>query len=230
MDNIVVVIPCFNEAETIGDIVSEVKRQGANVIVSDDKSTDATVYWAEVKGAFVVKSNENCRGAGRNTRRGILVGRVGKSDIVVTLDGDGQHNPAEMLFLVEPIRRNEADVVIGSRFLEPHNDDMPRYRAFGIKAITWLVNIFSTVKFTDAQCGYRAFTIEALDKLPIEDNGFGFSVEMLIKARKNGLRIKEIPVTSLYHKEYRRNSTLNPIKHGLVVSWAVIKWRIKCAF
>jgi len=180
-------------------------------------------------GAAVVINTDGGRGAGGSTRRGLDISIKQNPDVVVTLDGDGQHNPAEMLFLLDPIRRGEADIVIGSRFIYPSNGNMPRYRAFGIKIVNLLVNAFSPVKFTDTLCCFRAFTREAVEALPIEDNGFGFGTEMLIKARKKGLRVKEVPVTSLYHKEFRQNSTLNPLRHGLLLVWATIKWRIKCA-
>jgi len=225
----VAVIPAYNEEKTIAEIVDMVKKNCDYVVVSDDKSQDLTVYEANAHGAAVVINTDGGRGAGGSTRRGLDISIKQNPDVVVTLDGDGQHNPAEMLFLLDPIRRGEADIVIGSRFIYPSNGNMPRYRAFGIKIVNLLVNAFSPVKFTDTLCCFRAFTREAVEALPIEDNGFGFGTEMLIKARKKGLRVKEVPVTSLYHKEFRQNSTLNPLRHGLLLVWATIKWRIKCA-
>ena len=226
----VAIIPCYNEQKTIADIVAGAKRHCDVVLVSDDKSQDATVYEANVSGAAVAINTDGKRGAGSNTRRGLRSSYAEFADVSVTLDGDGQHNPAEILFLLEPIRRGEADIVIGSRFLYPSNGNMPRYRALGIKTVNWLCNVFSPVKFTDTLCCFRAFTRDAVEALPIEDNGFGFGVEMLIKARKKGLRVKEVPVTSLYHSDFWQNHTLNPLRHGLSLVWATIKWRIKCAF
>lgn len=224
----VAVIPCYNEQKTIAEIVDMVKKYCGDVVVSDDRSQDATVYEANTHGAAVVINTDGSRGAGGTTRRGLDAGERYYPDVLVTLDGDGQHNPAEILFLLEPIKRGEADIVIGSRFLYPLNGDMPRYRKFGIGIVNWLVNVFSPVKFSDTLCCFRAFTREAVKALPIEDNGFGFGVEMLIKARKKGLRVKEVPVTSIYHTDFWQNHTMWPLWHGLSLVWATIKWRVKC--
>lgn len=224
----VAVIPAYNEQKTIAEIVAMTKKYVDDVVVSDDNSRDSTVYEANTHGAMVVINMDGSRGAGGSTRRGLNAGERYYPDVLVTLDGDGQHNPAEMPLLLEPIRRGEADIVIGSRFIYPPNGNMPRYRAFGIKTVNLLVNAFSPVKFTDTLCCFRAFTREAVEALPIEDNGFGFGTEMLIKARKKGLRIKEVSVTSLYHEDFWQNSTLNPLRHGLSLVWATIKWRLRC--
>ncbi len=226
----VAVIPAYNEEKTIAEIVAMTKKYCDYVVVSDDKSQDLTVYEANTHGAAVVINTDGGRGAGGATRRGLNESVKHNPDAVITLDGDGQHNPGEMLLLLEPIRRGEADIAIGSRFIYPPNGNMPKYRAFGIKTVNWLVNVFAPLKFTDTLCCYRAFTREAVAALPIEDNGFGFGTEMLIKARKKGLRIKEVPITSLYHEDFWQNSTLNPLRHGLSLVWATIKWRLRCAF
>lgn len=229
----VAVIPAYNEEKTIAEIVAGAKRRCDEVVVSDDYSTDNTYVEAIKAGAYAISDSYAIfnRGAGRNTRRGMARALIGaNADVVVTLDGDGQHNPAEILFLLEPIKRGEADVVIGSRFLYPLNGDMPRYRKLGIKTVNWLCNMFSPVKFTDTLCCFRAFTREAVRALPIQDNGFGFGTEMLIKARKKGLRVKEVPVTSIYHADFWQNHTMWPLWHGLSLVWATIKWRLRCAF
>jgi GT2 family glycosyltransferase len=142
------------------------------------------------------------------------------------LDGDGQHNPDEVPNVVEPILQDRADIVIGSRFL---NKDytIRKYRKLGIDAITWALNTGAKTKLTDGQCCFRAFSRDALKKiLPVEEDGFGFSVEMIVKARRLGLRIIEVPVSCIYHEDSRDDSTINPIWHGVSVLASTIKWRL----
>ena len=229
----VAVIPTYNEEKTIAEIVTMAKKHCARVIVVDNMSTDKT---CEEAGKAMPCHNiyrSYVRGAGAATALGLAHSlnllKPYCCKAIVTLDGDGQHNPGEILLLLEPIRRGEADIVIGSRFIYPSNGNMPKYRAFGIKTVNWFVNVFSPVKFTDTLCCFRAFTREAVKALPIEDDGFGFGTEMLIKARKKGLRVKEVPVTSIYHEDFWQNHTMWPLWHGLSLVWATIKWRIKCA-
>ena len=220
---IIAVIPCYNEALFIGEVVSKTKYY-ASPIVADDHSTDGTAYEAERYGALVV-TNPGKNGAGANTHSGLQKALTLDGDIIVTLDGDGQHNAYEIPQLVKPIEKGEADVVIGSRFLKVGR--MARYRWVGIWVITLLYNLFSAHRITDAQCGFRAFKREVIENVPITESGFAFSTETLIKMRAKGYRIIEVPVSCIYHKEYSANSTLNPLMHGLGVALATIKWRFK---
>jgi len=141
----------------------------------------------------------------------------------VTLDGDGQHDPNDIPCLVSPVIEENVDLVIGSRFLSSQTN-FRRYRKFGIDVITWLFNVGSKVKISDSQCCFRAHSRRLLDNIDITENGFGFSVEVLIKARKMGLTITEIPISCVYHSQ---GSSMNPITHGLGVALNVIKHRIK---
>jgi len=165
------------------------------------------------------------RGAGANTRRGIEVALSHGSDVIVTLDGDGQHDPREIPRLVKPIEDGVADVVVGSRFLSS-GYRIPKYRKFGIDVITFALNVMSRTKFTDGQCCFRAYSRKALEAITITEAGFGFSTEILIKARALGFRIVEVPVSCIYHEDIKSNSTLNPVRHGLGVLLVTIRWRI----
>lgn len=211
MVNFSVIIPCYNEANTIGTVVNLAKQYTDDVIVVDNNSTDLTRYEADKAGARVI----SCfvPGAGIATQTGI---DNAKYPVIVTLDGDGQHNATEIPKLVEAIEQG-ADFVVGCRDL----DKIPVYRALGIEAITMCVNIFSMLPFSDAQCCFRAFK----NKFRITETGFGFSIETLIKARTMGLKIKEVPVSCVYHKDLKANSTLPPIKHGLIILKSIVNWR-----
>jgi len=219
---IAAVIPCRNEAYTIHDVVKEASLYVDDVIVADDHSMDGTVKKAESAGALIIESNSSHRGAGANTKRGI---EAADADIIVTLDGDGQHLASEIPNVLAPILSDEADLVIGSRFMNAH--EMPRYRKFGNNIITWLYNFGKQQKVRDSQSCFRAYTRGLLDEINIEERSFGFSTEMLIKARAIGFRITEVPVSCVYHNDYARDSSMGPIKHGLSVAWTTIKWRAK---
>lgn len=221
----IAVIPCLDEAENIASVILSSNQLVGMSIVADDNSEDDTVARAEEAGAYVVR-NFGRRGYGANSKSGINEALVRECDIVVTLDGDGQHNPEEMPRLLEPIEKDEADIVIGSRFLT-NTSIIPRYRKFGIKVITWLFNVGSKQKYTDVQCCFRAYRQEVLRTISIHEGGFTFSVETLIKARAKGFRIKEVPITVLYHKQFSRNSTLNPVVHGLNVALGTVRVRLQ---
>ena len=218
-----IVIPAYNASATIGKIVNKCLALNSTVIVIDNDSTDRTPYEAYSKGVILFK--ETVRGQGAATRRGWSIAIKIGCDTIVTLDSDGQHNPEEVPSLLQPIKDDIADIVIGSRFITAYK--APKYRKFGIDIINFLYNVFSGDKLTDSQCCFRAYSEKALSALTIEENGFGFSTELPIKARKLGLRVVEVPVSCIYHSNRRMNSTLNPIKHGLIVAWKTVYWRLK---
>jgi glycosyltransferase involved in cell wall biosynthesis len=146
-----------------------------------------------------------------------------RADVVVTLDGDGQHNPDEIPEVVSPVLSGEADLVIGSRFMGRYNN-VAAYRRFGINVITFLYNMGSSAKITDGQSCFRAYGRRALEVLNITEDGFGFSVETLIQARRAGLRIREVPISCVYHEE---SHSLNPVIHGVGVAWKVVEHRLR---
>ncbi len=219
---IICAIPCLNTERCISGIVSQVKKSVPDVIVIDDGSIDRTAIEAEMAGALVISHSVN-RGPGAATRSCFEEARRRDSHILVTLDGDGQHNPDEIMQILEPIRDGEADIVIGSRFLKC-NGTMPRYRKLGIKLITLLYNLGANTKLTDAQACFRAYGKRALDSLAITDDGFGFSVEVLVQARRKHLNIKEVPISCAYQGDCH---SLNPLLHGMTVAFAVLRFRFR---
>lgn len=223
---VVAVIPCYNESQAISRLVFQTNSLVGMSIVADDKSEDDTVREAEKSGAYVAR-NFGKRGAGANTRAGINEALLLGCDVVVTLDGDGQHNPSDIPKLLKPIADGDADVVVGTRFATESGNTIPRYRRFGIKVITWLYNLGRKDKLSDVQCCFRAFSRKVLEAVSITESGFSFSVETVIKARGLGFRITEVPVGVLYHRQFSQNSSLNPVIHGLSVALGTVKWRLK---
>lgn len=222
---IVVGIPAINEQKFIGDVVGKAKEYTDEVLVIDDGSTDDTAHRARVAGATVIGHKAN-RGAGEATRSCFKEAIKRGADILITIDGDNQHRPEEIPNLIAPILEGEADLVIGSRFLGGQCN-APRYRKLGIRVITWLFNIGSEVKISDAQGCFRAHSARLLDAINITESGFAFSVQVLIQARQKKLRIKEVPTSCIYHSD---GSTINPVRHGVSVALAVVKLRLKAVW
>ena len=218
---IVAAIPCHNEEPFISDIVRMAREHVHHVVVIDDGSSDGTSAAAEAAGATVVRHQVN-KGPGMAYNSCFEAARSLEADVLITLDGDGQHLPEELPRVLAPLLSGEADLVIGSRFLEDY--EIPRYRKVGIDVITWLYNIGSPVKVVDAQSCYRGYSHRALDKLQITESGFGFSVELLVQAREQGLVIREVPISCIYHSA---SHSINPVLHGVGVALMVVKHRIK---
>lgn len=232
---IIAVMPAYNEEVMIVDVVNETRKYVDDIIVVDDCSTDRTFHIIQGLGVKWVLHNRNY-GAGRATKNGINTALRHKADVVITLDSDGQHVPKDIQKLLYPIVMNKADVVIGSRFIQPLGYEklkelkmikVPKYREFGIKVITWFFNFGSKQKIKDSQCCFRAFNKRSLQSFKIEENGFGFTCETLIKCRKAGLRIQEVPVTCIYHSVFRLNSSMNPIKQAFITIIKTLYWRLK---
>ena len=220
---IIAAIPCLNEGQFIGDIVARSSKYVDTAVVIDDGSTDNTSEVAKGAGAEVIR-HERSRGAGAATKSAFQAAKTNNADILVTLDGDGQHDPNEIPLLLAPILSSEADLVIGSRFLQADLIKAPKYRKFGIDVITWLYNLGSKKKVSDSQSCFRAYSRKLLEAVTITEDGFSFSVEVLIQARRKDLVITEVPISCIYHSQ---GSSLNPIIHGLGVAISVVKHRFK---
>ena len=142
-------------------------------------------------------------------------------DVMVVLDADLQHNPNDIPKIMSPILNGEADIVIGSRFLEG-GTAMPKYREAGIKMITRLARLSSYEGISDAQSGFRAYSRRAIHSIMPSEQGMGASTEILLKAKERGLKIIEVPIKINYNVE--KPSTQNPIYHGLDVILSTVKY------
>jgi glycosyltransferase involved in cell wall biosynthesis len=220
---IVVGIPAFNEEATIGKVILDSQKYANKVIVCDDGSTDYTAKIAEMMGADVIKHSKNS-GYGASVRSLFLRAHELDADILVTLDADGQHEPNEIPSIIKPIVEGTADMVIGSRFVNKQGTkEMPRYRQFGAKIITKMLNGSAKNEITDSQSGFRAYNHFALDQLNFYEDGMGASVEILLKAGKTGLRIAEVPSTCKYNIEETDTSSEHPLTHGMGVLFSLIR-------
>ncbi len=218
---ILVCIPSFNEAENIGNIITESKKYADFVMVYDDGSTDKTSELASAAGATVIKSSKNT-GYGSAIRALFQAAREQDADIMVTLDSDGQHNPEQIPDVIEPIKQG-FDIVIGSRFLrDKDKEKVPKYRSFGIKTITRLTQAASYKGITDSQSGFRAYNKNALSKINLYEDGMSVSTEILLRASEKELTITEVPITVKY--DIKDASTHNPISHGVRIIYSVLQY------
>ena len=217
---VVIGIPAYNEEKNIAGIITKLKKYADSIIVCDDGSTDLTREISEELGAIIISHSKN-KGYGAAINSLFLKAKELKSDIFVTFDADGQHRIEDIQVVTKPIMNNEADVVIGSRFLDTKSEDMPNYRKVGIKIITKVTNLSIKEDLTDSQSGFRAYSMKALQEITPTDDGMGVSTEILIKANNIGLKIAEVPIKVRYSGD---TSTHDPVSHGTSVILSTIKF------
>ena len=218
--DITIGIPAYNEEKNIASIIVKLKKIAQKIIVCNDGSTDLTGEIAQKLGAVVINHPKNL-GYGSGIRSIFQKAKEIDSDILVTFDADGQHQVEDIKKVIEPILKNKADIVIGSRFLENKNVSAPEYRKIGIKLITKVTNSTLKEKITDSQSGFRAYNKDVIKKLEPGDVGMGISTEILIKASSRGFKIAEVPITIQYGSN---TSTHNPVSHGTSVLLSTIKY------
>lgn len=208
-----VVIPALNEEKTIGEVISKIPAQmegisEIEIIVVDDGSTDLTSKIAEEKGALVFRHPINL-GVGAATTTGLKAARGLGAGITVTLDGDGQHDPAEIPLLIQPILKNKADLVIGSRFLNP-SAQIPFLRKLGNHFFNHFTALLYGVISTDTQSGFKAFSKNALLLLEPKTHGYEICSEILAEAKHLRLKIKESPISVTYN-HYTKTKGQSPL-------------------
>jgi glycosyltransferase involved in cell wall biosynthesis len=207
---IMAAMPAYNESKYIGTMVLETRQYVNEVVVIDDGSTDDTAKIARLAGAEVVAHQQN-RGYGAAILSIFAEAKKRNPDVLILLDADTQHEPREIPRLIEPILKGY-DVVIGSR--KTQSARIPFYRRFGQKVILGSVNILSKNDLTDSECGFRAFSRQAIQSLDLKETGMAISAETVAESLRLGLKLTEVPVSVSYGKD---SSTLNPLQHGLSV-------------
>jgi len=214
-----VCIPAYNEEKTIGEIVEKSLQYADKVIVCNDGSTDNTEKKAKEKGAIIINHKKNC-GYGAAIITLFEEARNQNAEIMITLDGDGQHNPEQIPNLISALTENNVDVVIGSRFLDKSTNS-PGYRKTGIKIITSASNFGTNFKVSDSQSGFRAYSKNAIDAIHPTEEGMSVSTEILLKASNKGLSVAEVPITVSYEGETSKHK---PVPHGISVLMNTLKF------
>ncbi|AJM91246.1 glycosyltransferase family 2 protein [Nitrosopumilus piranensis] len=211
-------IPAFNEETYIEDVVKKSLPHVDQVVVCDDGSTDATAKIAKDAGAIVISQKNQGYGAAIATL--FDYARKENAQIMITLDGDGQHNPEQIPLLVDAITAHNVDVAVGSRFLDD-STDVSGYRKSGIKIITSASNYGTNFKVTDSQSGFRAYSKVAIDAIHPTEQGMSVSTEILLKISNKGLSVAEVPVTISYQGD---TSDQHSVPHGVSVLMNTLKY------
>lgn len=212
-------IPAFNEEKNIEQIILQLQKITDTIIVCNDGSQDSTGSIIKKLGIIVINHPKNL-GYGASIRSIFLKAKEIDCDVLLTFDADGQHRIEDIESVLLPIKNQQADIVIGSRFLEK-NEQVPGYRKIGIKAITKVTNAYSGKELTDSQSGFRAYTKKVLEECTPVESGMSVSTEILMKAFKNNFKIVEVPIVVLYEGE---TSTHNPVSHGVGVMFNTLKF------
>jgi len=195
---IFIVVPAHNEEKTIGRVIRGLFEHGfANVLVVDDASDDATGRLAVEAGAKVLRHEVN-RGQGAALQTGDEQAFNSGAEVVIHFDADGQFNPEDISPAVKLLRKNDLDVVLGSRFLDGRSK-IPWFKKYIILPISRWVNYFFTgLKLTDAHNGFRIFSRNALEKICITQDGMAHNSEIVYQIKKNDLKWAEHPVEVKY--------------------------------
>ncbi|MFZ3166838.1 MAG: glycosyltransferase family 2 protein [Candidatus Methanoperedens sp.] len=212
-------MPAFNEERSIAKMVFMCKKYADLVVVVDDGSSDSTADIAQAMGAHVIRHPKN-KGYGGALQTCFKTARDLAADRMVIIDSDGQHDPAEIPKLVEPLNE-DIDVVIGSRFIHGNGKNVPIYRKIGMKILDTMTNMGSENKVSDTQSGLRAYGKKAIEKISINTNNMSAASEILMQVNDHHLKVKEVEIHCSYDVE--RASTQNPVSHGLGVLWGILR-------
>lgn len=222
---IFILIPAFNEGTVIQDVIKGIKKEGFdNIIVADDGSNDNTYQKAkEIEGITVLRHKIN-RGKGAATKTGIEAAKLLGADIIVTIDGDGQHDPEDIKNLINPIIKENFDVVLGTRLRNP--DGMPLHK----RIHNWIANLITWYLFglwvTDSQSGFRAYSRKAAELINTKADRYDYDSEVIREIYIYKLKFKEIPIKVRY-TEYSKNklekqNLLNGFKTLYKMLWKII--------
>ena len=205
MNNISVLIPSYNEARTIGQIVKEVKAQGLSVYVVDGGSSDNTAAIASDAGAIVIKHGKNM-GKGASLREGFKYILKGRFDAVIIMDGDDQHEAGSIPDFVRRMEEARADMVIGNRMLD--TGSMPYIRINTNRFMSYLLSKICGQSIPDTQCGYKLITRRVLENVTLNSSNFEIESELIVKAGRKGFKITSVPIRTIYQDE---KSKINPV-------------------
>ena len=195
-----IVIPCFNEQDTIHDVISSLMKSGyRHVIVVDDNSSEDIPLALRGLPVIYIRHPINL-GQGAALQTGFEYAKMNQADIVVTFDGDGQHSSNDIRNLIAPILKNESDIVLGSRFLKTSRTNIAFPRVILLQIGRYIEWPFTGLLLSDVHNGIRALNRKALERINITESGMAHATEIIMQIRRNKLRFAEVPVTIQYSK------------------------------
>jgi dolichol-phosphate mannosyltransferase len=191
-------IPVYNEARSVRRVLAEVRRYAPDILVVNDGSTDGTAELLDAEPGLLRIDHPHNRGYGAALTSAFGFALRHDYDVLVTMDCDGQHEPARIPVLLEAI--HDCDIVSGSRYLRDFRQDTPAPtdRRFINATVTAEINARYGLNLTDAFCGFKAYRREALAKLRITEAGWGMPLQLWVQAARLGLRVKEVGVPRVY--------------------------------
>ncbi len=212
--NVWIVIPIFNEAGTVGDVVHAARQHGP-VLVVDDGSSDASGAAAAAAGAEVIRHPRRL-GKGQALRTGVAAARRRGASHIVTLDGDGQHAPRDVPPLLAAAGQAPGAIILGSRVgLDGQASGVPADRLNAIRVAGFFVNWSSGLSLRDTQSGFRVYPLSALDRLTLRRGGFVLETEVLVQAAAGGIPVHEVPITVI--PRAARRSRFRPVVDGVAI-------------
>ena len=217
--NICVLIPSLNEEKKIGWLVASVKKQGFDVIVIDDGSSDNTANVASDSGAQVIV-NEHNLGKGASLRKAFDVVLKRDYDAVIIMDGDGQHLPSDIAPFIDIYIKQKPGIIVGDRM----------HKAKGMPLVRWLTNRFMSIYISkmcgqlipDTQCGFRLVAMDVLRRMQLNTEKFEIESEMLLEAARQGYRIASVPIATVYEGQY---SAIHPLRDTIRFFKFILKKR-----
>ena len=217
-----IIIPVYNEELTIGDIIDR-SREAAQkiglpyeIIVVNDLSYDHSLEVACQRNCRVFSLKTHL-GKGYALRAGFAKAR---GDVIITIDSDGSHWPEELHEVLAPVLASQADMVIGSRYMNHKHVEARKLNKFGVNIFNYFIQLFTGVAITDSQSGYRAIKRDVLKGQKLKSGGYEIESEMLVKTAKDGFRVAEVPIT-FEQRTYGR-SGVDPMVDGSKIMFSII--------
>ena len=212
MKRVCVIVPAYNEATVIADVIqtskeafAKIKGFDIDIVVINDGSRDQTSSEAKKGGAIVVDHILNS-GAGGATLTGLAYARKHKYDIAATMDADGQHAPEDVVKGIGKIDKSPSGLLIGSRLID--SEGMSKTKVLGNKGLSLITKVLFGVNVTDSQSGLRIYSRTAIEKLDWKTTGYEFCSEMIWRAKQLGIEIEEFPIQAIY-TDYSRSKGQN---------------------
>lgn len=219
----VIVIPIYNEARAIGEVIEEARNHGYTaIIVVDDGSSDDSYYVASAYGVVALRHKIN-RGKGAAVKTGVMAANLLDADVIVTMDGDGQHDPQDIEALIQPILADKSDVVLGSRLL--NREDMPFVKVIANSIGNFFTWLFYGILVSDSQSGFRAYSRYAALIIDTKADKYEYDSKVIREIKNNRLRFSEVPVQTRYTEYSMQKKNKQGFVNGLVTLYRMV-WKM----